>query len=332
MHRKANPMFLICESPTHVGSGSDVGIIDLPIQRERHTDFPKIEASSLKGSIRAAFEQKFPAPKGIKADTIDLQSDWIKIHRTFGYDDNNKDLENATKKVKIKESEKHTGALSFAGAIGFSDARILFFPVKSMKGVFAWITCPAVLNKLVQECKLAGIDKVTTSRLDDVESKFSIVSSSCVATVAGKVVLEEFTFTTKSSDSAPFDMLKWLAEQLFPEGDPRRAKFVDKVVILSDEDFKEFVNLSTEVITRTKINNETGTVQTGGLFTVEYLPTETILYTLALTAPEFTETSGGLQEKDIFEFLTTMPDYFQIGADATLGKGIMRHKILRGGN
>ncbi|MBK9462153.1 MAG: hypothetical protein IPN94_22720 [Sphingobacteriales bacterium] len=32
--------------------------------------------------------------------------------------------------------------------------------------------------------------------------------------------------------------------------------------------------MSTEVITRTKIDNETGTVEDGALFTEEYLPTE----------------------------------------------------------
>ena len=56
MYKKAIPFFLICETPLHAGSGSDLGVIDLPIQRERHTTFPKIESSSLKGSLREAFE------------------------------------------------------------------------------------------------------------------------------------------------------------------------------------------------------------------------------------------------------------------------------------
>jgi len=56
MYRKANIMFLIAETPMHAGSGDSLGIVDMPIQRERHTDFPKIEASSLKGSMREHFE------------------------------------------------------------------------------------------------------------------------------------------------------------------------------------------------------------------------------------------------------------------------------------
>lgn len=44
MFKSAKPVFLIVETSLHAGSGSDLGIVDLPIQREKHTDYPKIEA------------------------------------------------------------------------------------------------------------------------------------------------------------------------------------------------------------------------------------------------------------------------------------------------
>ena len=34
MFKQAKPLFLIVETPLHAGSGSDLGIVDLPIQRE----------------------------------------------------------------------------------------------------------------------------------------------------------------------------------------------------------------------------------------------------------------------------------------------------------
>ena len=46
------------------------------------------------------------------------------------------------------EAGKHAGALSL------TDARILAFPVRSLKGVFAWVTCPAVLGRLNRDLKL----------------------------------------------------------------------------------------------------------------------------------------------------------------------------------
>ena len=111
MFRQAKPLFLIVETPLHAGSGSDLGIVDLPIQREKHTDYPKIEASGLKGSIREIFDTqaKTKEQTGI----------------VFG----------------PEQGDLH------AGALGFTDARLLLFPVKSVSGVFAWVTCPAVLER-----------------------------------------------------------------------------------------------------------------------------------------------------------------------------------------
>ena len=92
MYKNAKPLFLICETPLHVGSGSDLGIVDLPIQRERHTNFPKIEASSLKGALREAFENPDKKAK-IFQNTVNVfdiakfEQYQIDIHRVFGFDD-----------------------------------------------------------------------------------------------------------------------------------------------------------------------------------------------------------------------------------------------------
>ena len=44
-------------TPCHAGSGSSMGVVDLPIQRERHTNWPMIQASGVKGAFRANFEK-----------------------------------------------------------------------------------------------------------------------------------------------------------------------------------------------------------------------------------------------------------------------------------
>lgn len=110
-------------SSVHAGSGSEVGLVDLPIQREKHTGFPKIESSSLKGAIRATVQSR-------------LKADVSSVELVFG-----------------NEPKTGTGEDGQSGAISFSDARILLFPVKSMRGIFAWITCPDVLKRFNRELK-----------------------------------------------------------------------------------------------------------------------------------------------------------------------------------
>lgn len=316
MYRKAHPLFIICNTPTHVGSGSELGVVDLPIQRERHTGFPKFEASSLKGSLREAFERS--------------KTDEVTIHRIFGYDS-----DSASSEVKKAISEKEP---QFAGAIGFTDARLLLFPVKSMKGVFAWVTCLRALKQFQSDMQLVNSDfkikDLDGEHLKDKETYlFATDSTVCEG---DKVLLEEYTFKVSNElnglvqiDGAHFP--DWLAKHLFgDDGSYWSEKIKKDIVVLPDNDFKDFVNLSTEVITRTKIDNNTGTVAQGALFNEEYLPTESILYSLVLTAAEFKK--DGMKVEEVEEFFSSNIEKIktiQIGANATLGKGIVTTKLVQ---
>ena len=53
MYEKTAMMFIYVETPLHAGSGRGLGAVDLPIQRERITGYPIIQASSVKGKLRA---------------------------------------------------------------------------------------------------------------------------------------------------------------------------------------------------------------------------------------------------------------------------------------
>ena len=326
MFKQAKPFFLIVETPLHAGSGSDLGIVDLPIQREKHTDYPKIEASGLKGSIREIF---------------DAQVEKSKVELVFGPE--NGDLH--------------------AGALGFTDARLLLFPVKSVKGVFAWVTCPAVLERFKHDLSMC---QPTCIKFVDIPAP-NTVPTGCdliVKTDADnkKIVLEEYTFPV-TSDSTCDVVAKWIAKNVLPSDTSYaywRKKMKKDIVVLSDDDFRDFVMLSTEVIARTKIDSITGTVASGALWYEEYLPTDSILYSLALTTPLFLKIDGNSNaEKDADEkkkkgnfyvgkvsnknkleaekvmnfFLDGLPDIIQIGGNATIGKGIVRtHFYQQGGN
>jgi len=326
MYKKATPLFLLCETPLHAGSGSDLGIVDLPIQRERHTDFPKIESSSFKGSIREAFENKINSKV-----FSDLNSDDVKIHRVFGYDDGSLEKKEKEALQKALKNAKDEVQKDFAGAVGFSDARLLLFPVKSMKGVFAWITCPKVLSQFKNDLMYSGMknesDKIET--FSGTSIAVTCTGSKIKFERVDKVVLEEYAFSCDDSKDLT-DMATWLSETVFADlPEYWKNKIQTDIVVLPDDDFRDFVNLSTEVITRTKIDNVTGTVASGALFTEEYLPAESLMYSLVMTAPEFRK-DNPMSEEDVFGFIeSNLPAVIQLGGNATLGKGIIRTKLLK---
>src|ERR1035441_1322139 len=105
-------LYLFTRTPLHVGAGSSVGAIDQPIQRERHTGFPIIPGSSVKGVLRGHLS--------ILGETS--------LNDLFG--------------------QGGDGDNSSAGKISFGEARLLAFPVRSAKGAFALATSALSLQQI----------------------------------------------------------------------------------------------------------------------------------------------------------------------------------------
>jgi CRISPR-associated protein Cmr4 len=282
MYKKAKPFFMRVITPLHAGSGQDLGIVDMPIQRERHTGYPKIEGSGLKGSIRQVFQEMAEENK----DNVK------KLNSIYGSDDADQ-----------------------AAAIGFTDARLLLFPVKSVKGVFAYIICPRVLKQFSDD-----LSKVSNPSDDSFPSIPDVIDGNCLTTEDSKVkfndnvILEEYTFMIKEGNC---DKVVERIKSYTKIGD-----LSERLVILSDDDYKDFVTLSTEVITRTKIDPIKGTVKTGALFTEEYLPSESVMYSIVLASPTFR--GKEYSEDEVLEYFYTIPEVIQIGGNATLGKGLVQ--------
>ncbi|MFU0784238.1 MAG: type III-B CRISPR module RAMP protein Cmr4 [Thermoanaerobacterium thermosaccharolyticum] len=324
MFLKFKPFFLIAETPLHPGSGDEIGIVDLPIQRERYTNFPKIEASSIKGCMREAFKNSLRLKNEIDDEK---RKKYVKL--IFGPENGNE----------------------HAGALAFMDAKILFFPVKSLKGIFAWITCPQVLERFRKDMGIAKADlkdfPTSIKEYTLPEEPNIIISKDISRTASSKIVLEEFTFdVTKQQDTGK--LAKWFAQRIFPSQEPDdpykywREKLEKDLVILPDDEFAEFVSTSTEIIARTVINDGTGTAE--NLWFEEYLPQDTILYSIAMaTAVRIMDesekrlfsasTSEEEAEKviDCFEKGILSTKVIQIGGNQTIGKGFTRIQFLEEG-
>jgi len=277
-----NAVFYHCHTPLHVGSGTTLDIIDLPIQREAHTDFPVIPSSSIKGVIRAEYAKNIWK----NAEIPDKPS------------------ENPTEKEK--EFFEIFGYGEQEGDVIFTDAKILFFPVKSVRGIFAWITCPMVIERFKRDTG-KGLD--LNIELKDEE------------TIAGKeivinkqfLVLEEISFTQKSNEQDKIEKL----HNALPES-LKNEIGKEKIAIISDDRFRYFVKNHTEVNARIRIDQTKGTASGGALWYEELVPAETIFYNLI-----FSRTGNEKNLEKIKDFIENNK-IFQFGGDETLGRGFTK--------
>ena len=322
MYTKAQPLFFRTETPMHVGSGSDLGHIDLPIQREKHTDFPMVQSSSLKGALREHLEQN-----------VKNTADRIGVHLTFGYDGDGINDEGVKSFFEGQEDQ------DFSGALAFTDARLLLFPVKSYKGIFALVTCPSVIEKFRRELAfVCNYDNATTDKLSgrwNVSDDKAVIGMPDYLGINGKVILEEYTFEIDNNEENMASMRNFGSTL----SDFLGNQILDRLVVVSDNIFRDFTKLSTEVITRTKIQNDTGTVQSGALFTEEYLPAESYMYSIVAAHRIFQKRNEKREEEypknrdgaaiksdeDVLDFFNThLKEVGQIGGSSTLGKGIVK--------
>lgn len=293
-------MLYRCETPLHVGSGDEMGIVDLPIQREKHTGFPKMEASGIKGVFRDFFEKKIKENEVSKND----------IKALFG---SSEESDNQTEKAE-------------AGGLIFTDARLLLFPVKAGKDVFRWITCPYVLQRFARERNLTYKEKELGDNSDMKKEKiltnlengsvYEIKSQIGVNQMTRRISLDEFQFEVKGIIES--NLLE-IVEGAMPS-DYLTEKLNKGIVLVSDEIFSYFTEMGTQVDTRIRIG-ENGVVVDGALFTEESLPEESILYSIV----EGWKT--GVLEKFNQLFPINEDFWMQFGGNTTIGKGITQVHI-----
>lgn len=288
-------LFLHAQTPLHPGSGTALGVVDLPVQRERHTQWPTIPGSSLKGVLRQAC---MGLEEGI-------------VNTMFGPDSMN--------------SNAHGGALSI------TDARIAAFPVRSLKGGFAWVTCREVLERLSRDMGLCGTGRTPAlpAALPNADNLLCAADSSLMLGDSCSVILEEFEFNAHHGDENFSAWAQWLAERGL-SSPALREQFTSRLVVLHQDDFTHFVRFATEITARISIDPLTKTTKDGGLFYEEFLPAETLLYSIVIAThsrnKDHAMTAAGIA-KTLDE---SLPSVLQIGAGETIGKGLCIPRLSRG--
>jgi len=302
MFEQQAAVFLYAVSPVHMGAGQAIGVIDNPIQRERHTGHPCFAGSGIKGAVRHSFKNL-----GGNADHIS---------RLFGPESGSPDLH--------------------AGAVSFGDAQLLALPVRSLKGGFVCATCPQAIARAQRLLAHLGLTRQWPA-LPEVKQGTCLTSHT--AQLGGKdadrLHLEAFEYqATDKACAALQTIAKDLAQNALPAGDSHsffRDKLASDLVVLSDSDFDYFSQNAMLIEPHVRIDDTTGTASDGGLFYTENLPPESLLIAPLLAS----QTRSG-KEGEHIDAATVMAHMkavlhsklLQVGGDATTGRGLVAATVM----
>lgn len=237
---------MLAETSIHPGVGSSAGFVDLPVAREKVTNYPVIVGSSLKGSL------------------LDRARE---VHGT---------------RVKTEEGEKITlppeietvfGKQDSAGEIMVSDARLLLLPVRSLTGQYRWATCPYLLERFVRDARLTGLREKPVSAIEGPKEGEAWSEDS------GRLFLEEreFKVTDQAVSKMP-DLIAYL-KMLMPHTSAAE-RLARQLVLLHEDDFKWFASYGLPVAARNNLDEITKVSK--NLWYEETLPQDTLMYMLLM--------------------------------------------------
>lgn len=308
MFEAKKAMFIYCVSPVHMGAGTALGLIDNPIQREKHTEYPMIAGSGLKGAIRHhLWSQVDDAQRNKETRKTGLLTRLLGPH----VDDND--------------------ASSHAGAVSFSDAQLVALPVRSLRKGYVYATSALALARVQR--LLVQAEQAVDWKLPSLEAGECRVADESLLD-DGRLTLEAYQFNGQG-DAVLKSVSEWLGQQALPAGagyDYFRDKLQNDLVLLSDEDFGYFSRNAMVVEPHVRINDESGTADSGGLFYTENLPPESLLVSVAMASRE-RSSHGQLDARAVLDaVLSGNPEddgglpgidgkLLQVGGDATTGRG-----------
>jgi CRISPR-associated protein Cmr4 len=290
---------LYIETPLHAGVGRQEGAsIDLPIQREEATGYPVIHASSLKGTLRRL------------AAAVAASDDVVCV---FG-----PAPEEGLRPAPTQSRQLRDAAQEAMGALVLADARVLLFPVRSLVGVFAWVTSAELLAHLARDADAYGLSLSLPSLEAPPDGTAWVTPSSRVITENAQLTLEELTFRAEAQPRLA-EVSQWIARHMFPPAsayDYWRHKVQSDVVVLPEDALRFFVVEGTELVYRIRLDPQTGVAQEGALWTEEYLPADTVR--------SAADVLGWLKQLGFARV--------QIGGSRSLGRGIVHLRWYEKGN
>jgi len=167
-------------APLHVGMGRGVGFIDLPIMREKVTNWPLVPGSAVKGVMRDYFGEK------VSAEQKQL------LDKAFGVGGDD---------------------AGSAGSLVLTDAHIVCLPVRSLYGTFAYVTSRLVLERLKRDLIAAGYQNVPEAP-EPRENEVLVAPDSKLA-ADNKIFFEDLDFNARVDSNITSEWAEMLAGAVF---------------------------------------------------------------------------------------------------------------------
>lgn len=284
----------------HAGIGRGGELVDLPIQRDEF-GYPCVYSSSLKGALKTALLSAYSSLK-----------------------DRNK----AKEAVKLLLGSEPEEGETFESSIAILDAYLLAIPVRSLKGVYSYVTSPHLLKLFAERCSLLQAFRspkesgsptgLCESLKKDINELASLkgMNAACVNScdaikineLGEKALLaEEFQV---SIEEKGLEGLRSIVSKL---------KLEKPLLVVSDDISRDIIERSLIRPRRIRLERGIKKVTEGALWTEEYLPRKSILHTMFLyKRPTSKERNASLEN-----YVKNLKDFGLVGAnfqvDTSLG-------------
>ena len=201
-----------------------------------------------------------------------------------------------------------------SGSLQFGDARLVCFPVRSWRGVFAYVTCPLALNRLRRDLQALGAPVPFTQELKDLALTTVLIADTSVLAENNIVYLEDLELQAPANAnvaSVVAAIADGIARAALPESE--RDGFKKRFLIASDDVFDFLAENATEVSARIKLQEGTKNTEGGGLWYEESVPAEAI-FAAPVRGGAVPVASGAV---------------IQIGGNENVGRGLCRVTVAR---
>lgn len=285
-----SPLFIYAHTPLHAGTSYAADGVELPIAREKSTSIPIIPGTTLKGILRDLFSPSSDAQKNIFGGARQATS------------------QDTTKSLRDEQATENFNKSLENGHIHFSDASLLFLPVRSLAGGTIYVTSPRLLARWKAEFASLTLPGDRYAVVHDPQSK--ILHSN-------KVYLEGYRLDESKDNTA----IKGIQASI-----PAQYKaLLETFCIVHDDVMIKLMRHGTEIVTRVHIDNKTGTAAKGQLWSEELLPADSILIGSVTAVSKIGDAKATAQS--LFQTLQSTLDkqkLLQIGGTASVGRGLCR--------